>query len=178
MKKGKRASRKPSASARRKDVASPAESPERGLVSSSKPSKLLIAMLVAAGFVVYLLCFFSQPSSLPLQNENGEAVNRLTELLILPVAAQGIFGDGETSMVVVDRVPYLIGMLAWLGLAGWIGGAFTRGLRDSADRVALTAIEVLVGLSLLSTVTLVIGQMRGLASRWPLLLAIVGLVLL
>ncbi|MFN3193687.1 MAG: hypothetical protein ACE361_24450 [Aureliella sp.] len=173
MKKGKRTRRKLSEDGRKKDI------PDRSLSNSGSrqtSSKLLYAFIVGAAFVVYLLCFFSQPSSLPLQDENGQTVDRLTELLILPTAAQGIFGAEGSSLVLVDRVPFLLGMFAWIAIAWWIGGVFTRTLQGHADRLVIVAIDVLVGLALLSTLTMVIGQVQGLTTRWPLAFAILVLV--
>ncbi len=146
--------------------------------------------LVGAGCVAYLLLFFSQPSVLGITDAQGIPVPRFVDFMqiLLPEQLlQSMAGNGRFHLGVIDRLPILAGIVAWMGVAAWIGwplATFSRRSRqvtsqgsqaltcESLTQLERISLATLVGLSLLSTMTLLIGLVGGLGSRWALLFSL------
>ncbi len=154
-----------------------------------RPPKWAAWGLVCGGLAIYFLLFFSQPSMMGITNEQGELVPRVVDflqILLLEQLLESMAGNGRFELGLLDRLPILLGIVIWLGLAAWIGHPLVKGsnrpLRESlsSPRSTLTQLEqvalsMLVGLSMLSTLTLLIGLVGGLTSRLPLMGGIVVL---
>lgn len=130
----------------------------------------LLPLLLLCGFVIYLGFFMLQDSTIP--DENGELYNRLTILLTVPGSIAAMIGLSLQEFSILDRVPILFGAGLWLTLAWWLGRPFVERALRGEDRVLTHSISILVGLALLSTLTLVLGMGYLLRSRWPLFGAI------
>jgi hypothetical protein len=146
---------------------------------SEKPTLWLLVAL--AGVFAYTLLFFSQPSQLGFANEAGEPLPRwldLTMLFLWEALVEGLSGHGRFQLGIADRLPILLGGSAWMACGWWIGMSLVANF-DRSQQLSHTergTLAILIGLALLSTVTLIVGLAGGLASRWPLLAAIASLV--
>ncbi len=138
---------------------------------------LTLWSVVLAGWIASLGLFFSQPSLLGLTDEFGQPVGRFVDLLqvlLLDQVAAGMLAHGRMEAGFADRWPLLLGLSGWLLTAGWIGLPLLlrTSLSASVSRLESGVLAILVGAAILSSLTLGIGLAGGLASRWPLLLAV------
>lgn len=146
--------------------------------------------IVCSWLAVYLLLFFSLPSVVGITNAQGEPVPRIVDLmqiLLLDQLLESMAGNGRFELGVLDRVPILVGMAIWLSLAAWIGRPLVMhsgpppqptpsGQRSSLTWLEQVALSMLIGLAILSTMTLLIGLAGGLATRVPMLLGVSALL--
>lgn len=129
-----------------------------------------LALVCVGWWGSYLL----QPASLPLVDAGGKPVDRLTELLVMPMTLDGIGGDGRQALGVLDKLPLLTAALAWLGLAWWLGRTLVERTLPEESRLVRHSVAILAGLAWLSSLTLLVGLFpHGLGSRWPLLAALI-----
>jgi hypothetical protein len=135
-------------------------------------------ILIAGCFVAYLVVFSQQPASLPITDSDGQTANRLTELFVMADTVPGIVGYGNQKLGFADRLPIIAASLAWLAAAYRVGLCFVRPLFRQIPLAVQVSIATLAGLALLSSLTLAVGLLGGLHSRWPLLIAVLGLLIL
>lgn len=119
-----------------------------------------MAMLL---FVIYFVWFFAQPGSF--------AASRLGDLvgLLLPdeLLRSTLGGSAEHLQIgLMDRVPIFSAAFCWIGLGYWIGRPLTIPLMPIVSRTERNCLSTLVGLSLLSTITLLTGLAGWLHNRW------------
>lgn len=138
----------------------------------TQPRIGLASAVASLLFLSFLGIFFSEPSLFGFTDSNGQTVNRLVDLLVLPSMAVGVIGDGVQPVAILDRVPFLIGAFLWLGAASVIGLPFIEVTIPKSDRILKSALACLLGLGLLSTLTLLIGLLGLLGSRIPMLCAV------
>ncbi len=129
-------------------------------------------LIITVGFLVYLGIFLQQPSAFGFQDEDGNAVNRLADLLLAPELMTGVFGTGD-SLGILDRVPLLLGAGVWLALASWLGRPIVAASDIAWPPIQFWSLACLCGLAGLSTITLVVGWCGGLSNRFPLLICLV-----
>ena len=91
--------------------------------------------------------------------------------------------DGRLPLAVFDRLPIFAFTALWLAIATLVGWPWCARRDKSATPAATRAAQLvevslacLCGLSLLSTLTLVVGLAGGLSSRWPLLLSVLATI--
>ncbi|MCR9291163.1 MAG: hypothetical protein NXI32_00505 [bacterium] len=130
---------------------------------------------VAVCFLIYALWFFRQPASLPLTDPEGMTANRLAELFVMPMTLADMRGDGVQELGWTDRIPIVLAAILWLALAFWSGRKWVSPLLRRQGWLVTVPVAALVGLALLSSLTLVVGLAGGLQSRWPLLLSVLSL---
>lgn len=149
--------------------------PTRG---SSRPPQQLALAAIAFAFFGYILVFLTQPSIVVPIAEQTEPVSRYVDLLLLPTLATQFFGDAINNLLVFfDRLPVFLAAACWLGLAFWLGRPFVIACvghksAPAVTRIEILALAILVGLALLSTLTLCVGLFGGLGSRMGLLLVV------
>ncbi len=136
--------------------------------------------IVVIGFAAYLYVFLLQPSVIGFQDQEGNSLNRLTDLVIMPGLVSGIVGEEGQRVFMLDRFPILLGVALWLAISGWIGWpivcfAFRDQLRGNRFDLQAVILAILSGLTILSTATLVVGWGGGLGHRWPLATLVAGL---
>ncbi|MEN6365802.1 MAG: glycosyltransferase family 39 protein [Thermoguttaceae bacterium] len=129
-----------------------------------------LAAVVALGLLAYLAAFFAV--SLPSLAVDGPAPSRfglLWQLVWLPDQwlTPNWFGcPSEFSLV--DRLPVLAvasAVVLWAALLGWLAVGLVRADRF-LDRLELWVFSTAVGLSLLSTWTLLLGLLGVLSRTW------------
>ncbi len=132
-----------------------------------------IAVVLLA--VIYFVVFMSYPLVEGTSDSRGRF---FVSVLLLPeLLVSGWFGDGRLPSAFFDRLPVLIGAAIWIGVAGMLGSAIMRVVGASElSRAERRLLAILVGLPLLSTVTLGVGLAGQLAERW-LLLGCVGVLI-
>lgn len=135
----------------------------------TKPKSAAVATIATAiivlVFALYWLLFLSQPSLFGLLDQTGQPVRRSVDLFWISGNAAGLLVDGAESAAIYDRLGVLAAVAAWLGLAFWVGRPLVELARLNVSRPEYVSVSVLAGLSLLSTLTLVVGLCGGLASR-------------
>ena len=150
--------------------------------ASTKPLVFVALTLVA---IVYGCVFLWQPVDQELTGDDGEAISRgryiLVSLLYPEIRITTWFDSGRLPSSFSDRIPIAFGSIVWLALSAIAGLPLVRpafvSIRTWSSRIELLSTATLVGLALLSTVTLVVGLMGGLKSAWPLGAAIAALVI-
>ncbi len=136
----------------------------------------IASIALLAGFLAYGVVFMLQPSLLGGVTAEGETVDRFFDLFFMPIVAMKRIG--EFSLVaILERIPSILAVFAWTAIAAMWGRPFVQRSRIPLTRLEALSVAVLVGLGLLSTVTLLIGLAGGLESRWLLLGAVVVLTL-
>ncbi|MCA9183512.1 MAG: hypothetical protein KDA51_18755, partial [Planctomycetales bacterium] len=143
---------------------------------TSQAPRLVLSIALVIGFFGYILTFLQQTSLFGFVDAQGQAHNRLVDLLVIPDLMWGVFGDG-TDLGLLDRLPILAGAAAWLTIAAWIGWACVSFL-STCSKLQRIVLATLAGLAILSTTMLFLGMAGCLASRWPLVISVGGLMLL
>ncbi len=140
-----------------------------------------IVAFLALGF--YWLLFLSQPLF-----EGSAEPNRGLFVMSMMLYPEGYFvnswtDNGRLPLAFLDRLPILAATSIWLALAILIGWPWCKRLGDIGSHVGKgstlivqLSLSCLVGLALLSTLTLVVGLVGGLHNRWPLLIGIAILI--
>lgn len=134
----------------------------------SQPSIGFASAAASLLFLSFMAIFFSEPSYFGFTDSEGQTVNRLVDLLVLPTMAIGVIGDGAQPLAIFDRLPFLLCAMLWLAIGGVIGLPVTEIALPRSDRLLKYSLACLVGLALLSSLTLMIGLAGQLGSRWPL----------
>ena len=145
--------------------------------------------LYLAGFALaamtYGCVFLWQPVGQGLVEPDGSAVSRggfiAVSLLCPENRIASWFDNHRLPRGFGDRIPIVFASLVWLTLGAIIGlplvsPVFAR-IETWTSRIEQLSMSILVGLALLSTVTLVVGLVGGLKIAWILCSAIVGLVI-
>lgn len=143
----------------------------------------LLAAVMVVGILLYWLAFFSQPSLLGFQGEDGSTLPRwldLSMLLLFDELVAGISGHGRLETGILDRLPIVMAGAAWLALSRVIGYPWVMltGLLRRLSNIEVQTLSVLTGLAVLSTLTLLVGLSAGFQTRWPMLGGVAGLTAL
>ncbi len=143
----------------------------------------LLAAVMVVGILFYWVAFFSQPSLLGFQGEDGSALPRwldLSMLLLFDELWAGLSGHGRLETGISDRLPLVMAGVAWLALSRLIGHPWVMltGLRWRFSNIEVQTLSVLTGLAVLSTLTLLVGLSGGFQTRWPMLGGVAGLTAL
>jgi hypothetical protein len=148
---------------------------------------------------LYAFLFLRSPLAEGLIDASGQAISRgafvLSAILVPEQMVSAWFDEGRLPAGFGDRAPIIGLTLLWLAIAVCVGWPICRPLYASLDAMTepharglhprwrrtvrycqVTALAALVGLALLSSVTLAIGLMGALHGRWPLLLGVTILV--
>ena len=139
-------------------------------------------ILSALFILAYVAVFFSQPSLFGLFSQSGP-LSRWADLTLL-ILWEELFGrmtaEGNLPLGISDRFSIVIAGVAWLAVAGAVGRPWTSRFARHAQWTWIEswAVAILVGLSLLSSLTLCVGLAGGLRSRFPLLAAVAVLFVL
>lgn len=146
-----------------------------------EPPKWVVWTLVCIGLATYWWLYFSQTSVLGLTDAQGQALNRFADLMQILLPEQqldSMLGSGRLQVNVLDRIPLVLAISVWLGVACAVGWPWVEqvGWPQPLTFLERFCLATLSGLSLLSTLTLLVGLCGGLSNRWPLLLAIVSCV--
>ena len=189
MPKKSRSSGRTSPSVRRNQeplAAGQGESVSSRFGNSDLGSTLWFAGLTVA-FVAYFYWYLSQPSFFAAAIDPSERAehSRFIDLFLFPASAAQTFLFFPGGL---DRLPYALLGLGWLSAAAWIGWPLVRCVvpvvwlgpeaSTRAKRLVAGSLSVLVGLSLLSTLVLLIGLAGGLGSRAVLLLVLASLLVI
>lgn len=150
-------------------------SKQNKLHAKNVPWDFLVFLTVLVSFVAYLAWFLGQPSAFGFQDEAGNTLNRLADLLLSPQLVEGLVGEGQ-PLNLIDRLPLLFGLALWVGLGLWIGGPLAGRVVPRDERSQYLSLSILSGWTLISTATLLVGLAGGLHSRIPLLAAVCGLL--
>lgn len=149
-------------------------------------STLWFAGLTCA-FIAYFCWYLSQPSFFAAAFDPAERAeqSRFIDLFLFPASAAQTFAYFPGGL---DRLPYILLGFSWLSAAAWIGWPLVRCIvpvvwlgpdaSTRAKRLVAGSLSVLVGLSLLSTMVLLIGLADGLGSRAVLLLGLASLLVI
>ncbi len=149
-------------------------------------STLWFAGLTCA-FIAYFCWYLSQPSFFAAAFDPAEGADhsRFIDLFLFPASAAQTFLFFPGGL---DRLPYILLGFSWLSAAAWIGWPLVRCIvpvvwygpeaSTRAARLVAASLSVLVGLSLLSTMVLMIGLAGGLGSRAVLLLSLASLLVI
>ncbi len=154
--------------------------------STKKFTKPLVVTCLTAAAIAYGCLFLWQPIERGLIGVDDEEVSRgrfvLTSLLYPEVRIATWLDGGRLPSGFSDRIPIVFGTIVWLALGAVIGLPLVRPLfiriRTWSSRIEQLSMAILVGLALLSTMTLVVGLVGGLKGRVPLTAAIAALVLI
>ncbi|HBE66748.1 MAG TPA: hypothetical protein DDW52_01235, partial [Planctomycetaceae bacterium] len=131
----------------------------------SPTSATVATAIVVLVFALYWLLFLSQPSLFGLLDQTGQPVRRSVDLFWISANAAGLLVDGAAADAIYDRLGVLVAVAAWFGLSFWVGRPIVAAASLKVSRPEYVSACILVGLSLLSTLTLVVGVCGGLASR-------------
>ncbi len=136
--------------------------------------------LVCGGFLAYLLVFLSQPSVVGFVGSAGEPLSRLVDIMQIFLVDQllgSVFGNGRLEISFVDRIPILLATAAWVSLAWLLGSSLLSRMSviGNLSWLEKQACRALVGLAVLSTLTLLLGLSGLLSNRWALLAVVVAL---
>lgn len=151
-----------------------------------KRSHWRLAMTLCVGSLssIYLLYFLSFPLIEGLGGAgNGQFVRGsfiLSTILLPDMLAAGWIGYGQLPVGFLDRLPTLLGAVLWLGIAQCIGVPWLQRADPARtlSRVERITIATLIGLALISTLTLWIGLAGQLRSRWPLSMSLLVILAL
>ncbi len=143
--------------------------------------KLFLALAISAAASLYILWFLSFPILDGFRDANGEPMSRvqfLSRVLLPELWLSEFTAGGRMPTGIGDRLPILAGVVLWYAIGYVVGrGLVVRALPNSRfTKIEQVALAILAGMSLLSTLTLLIGLARGSASRWPILAGVTSLV--
>lgn len=133
------------------------------------------SFFVVVGLTVYGAAFYAT-SLVDFRTDDGEPMSRLgllVQLLLRPDdwLWPNWFGD-PPGFTILDRLPVALtatAILAWAALLGWLANVLVRAGRQ-LSRLETFVFSTAVGLSLLSTWTLLLG-LFGVMDRWRLVVA-------
>lgn len=121
--------------------------------------------LLVAGplIIVYLVWFFAQPGTF-----GPSRLHDMVGLLLPDELLRSTTGGGADHLQigVLDRVPIVLAAMFWLGLGGWIGWPFVLPFKSLMFRMEHISLSTLIGLSFLSTATLLVGLLGLLQAHW------------
>lgn len=157
--------------------------PPKVEVAVTIPQRRLLIACVIAVALVYGYAFLSQSVGNGLFGDGGGDISRgtyvLTSLLYPETRFATWIDGGRLPIQFSDRIPIAFGTCVWLALGALVGSPLLkRGFAPDgtwASRFERLAFAILVGLALVSTLTLVIGLLGGLRAI-PLCAAIATLV--
>ena len=149
----------------------------------SSPIRFLATLFPFLALGFYWCLFLSEPL------EDNSSMNRAWFVMTTLIYPDGYMLDswtdsGRLPLAFADRLPIIAATIAWLAAATLIGWpwcvqrvASKRPAISMATRCVENSLACLVGLALLSTLTLLVGLAGGLSSRWPLLIGVGALIL-
>jgi len=128
-----------------------------------QPSHWCLGLVLFVTIAIYILWFYAQPGYF-----GSTRLHDLVGLLLPDDLLRSTMGGSPEHLQVgvLDRLPVILGALLWLLAASWIGRPVVLPLSGQLTRLELSVMSTLIGLSLLSTVTLLMGLAGWLSGRW------------
>jgi hypothetical protein len=125
-----------------------------------------LQLMSAGGVGIYLVWFFAQSGYF-----GGSRLQDLIGLLLPDELVRSTTGGQaeHLQMNLWDRVPVFLAASTWLAVAYWIGRPVVRPLQGLVTWPEELSLGTLIGLSMLSTTTLLVGLAGWLDGRWILI---------